>query len=208
MHSGILVPTLPWRHTSVAQRLSSPMQPGSHLGRSTLFCDQKRAGDGHTSAPPQACEVSLTECMETRSTCYAEQRLLPVHGQNFKREAVRALLVADSNAHTQTCESVCAGQFGMGVRPLFHVKQYLMRHDIPLPRCSKWHEPRLRRSVRAACVQVHEAQMQQAMCPSCAREGGAPRPRCKCVKLVVGVIIAPEQYLRKNIAPPRSARPN
>ena len=120
------------------------MQSGIHFDWSTCFATENELGTGELPHPPQACEASLTECMETRSTCYAKQRLLHVDGHDFKSEAGRALLVAVLNARAQSCESSCAGQFGMGIRPLFHVKLKLMKHNIPLPRCSIEHEPKLR----------------------------------------------------------------
>ena len=82
------------------------------------------------------------------------------------------------------------GKFGMGIRPLFHVKLKLMKRDIPsdCDHCTSrgfagqlvaWRlsiPTLLRLPVRAGCVRVHKAQMQQAKCPSCAKEGEAPRP--------------------------------
>ena len=118
-----------------------------------LFAMKNELGTGKLPHPPSGVRGVAGGVLDTRPTCYAEQRLLPICCQIFKSEAVRAMLTL----RLQMCvhkhaNPLCAGSFGRGVRPLFQVKQNLMRHNIPLPRCSKWHRPEPHRSVDSAKI--------------------------------------------------------
>ena len=118
----------------------------------------------------------------------------------------------------------CAGSCGRGVRPLIRVKQTLVRQNILLPRCSGKHWPKPYRPVDSMKIVDPQLAPTAGSCRMCA---GAQGTKCSrlcalaalkredvldllqtCVKLGGSMIVAREQYLRKNIVPPRSARPN